>query len=336
MSGLVSVIVPAYNAAKSLSRCLDSIIAQGYSDLEIVVVNDGSTDATAQVAQRYSPRIIYLEQNNQGETAARNTGFAAAKGDYITFLDHDDYWEPGFVSEAVRFLEENPAAIGVSAGVEHRSALKELPVIRPAFLASEAGLPRNPELLSDFFSFWADHDHICAGSAMLRAEVIRASGGQRTDLVLSGDMEFWAYLSTFGPWGFIPRVLLHVDGTQVAEGKLYEKYYARFSRCAPILSWASRVQPVLCENHRAGFDRIYARVALGYIFAYVFVKRDREALLAARMFSGRMEGPFGKLWTAASSGGWPAWRATCMLVRFRTKLQYARAERTLAATLKCL
>jgi hypothetical protein len=67
---------------------------------------------------------------------------------------------------------------------------------------------------------------------MLRGSLIDQAGGQRTDLVLSGDMEYWAYLATFGPWGFIPRVLLHIDGRQIARGKLYEKFYNRFRRCA--------------------------------------------------------------------------------------------------------
>jgi hypothetical protein len=184
-------------------------------------------------------------------------------------------------------------------------------------------------VIDHFFDFWFEHDHICAGSAMLRGSLIDAAGGQRTDLVLSGDMEYWAYLATFGPWGFIPRVLLHVDGTQVARGGLYRKFHDRYSRCATIESWEARIVPRLRDEDRAGFEKVRGRVASGYVFAKVFVGRDDEAMTTARAYAKNLEGRFGRVWRLGLSAGPISWAPLCRIVRLRTRLQYYVAGRKL-------
>lgn len=93
-SPLVSVIIPIYNVEAFLSQCLDSVIAQTYTNLEIILVNDGSPDNSAAICKEYAEkdsRIVYIKQNNAGLSAARNHGMRLAKGDYILFLDSDDY-----------------------------------------------------------------------------------------------------------------------------------------------------------------------------------------------------------------------------------------------------
>src|SRR6266513_5232454 len=88
-SGLVSVIIPCYNQAHFLHEAIESVLAQTYSNREIIVVDDGSTDNTATVARCHSPpRYIY--QENAGPSAARNTGFEQSRGEYLVFLDADD------------------------------------------------------------------------------------------------------------------------------------------------------------------------------------------------------------------------------------------------------
>lgn len=97
---LVSVIVPVYNAEKYLARCLDSIVGQTYRNLEIILVNDGSTDLSGAICLRYAqndPRIRLFSQENQGLSAARNTGLDHMTGEYIHFVDADDYISPYMV-----------------------------------------------------------------------------------------------------------------------------------------------------------------------------------------------------------------------------------------------
>ncbi len=327
--GLVSVVIPAFNGAKSVARAIEHALAQTYSNVQIIVVNDGSTDETEAVIQRFMDRVRYIRQHNQGETAARNAGFAVARGEFVTFVDHDDFWEPQFIEATVDFLRRHPQAVAVSVGHEHRTALKSTCTIKPAFLARELSADDNGYIIDRFFDFWHEHDHICAGSAMLRGTLIDAAGGQRTDLALSGDMEYWAYLATFGKWGFIPRVLLHVDGTQVPRGRLFKKFLHRYSRCASIECWEQRIVPRLAAQDRGGFAKVRGRVAGGYVFAKVFAGNDRDARRTATSHAPYLEGKFGRLWRLGLAGGPLLWSALCTAVRLRTRIQYAIAERKL-------
>ncbi len=95
MSELVSCVVPVHNGHRFLTEALDSIFAQTYRPIEAIVVDDGSTDGTADVAARYLRPIRIIRQDNQGTAAARNTGIRAAAGPFIAFLDADDLWPAG-------------------------------------------------------------------------------------------------------------------------------------------------------------------------------------------------------------------------------------------------
>lgn len=329
--GQVSVIVPAYNAERGLRRCLDSVLAQTYPHREIILVNDGSTDGTAAIAEEYDGRIRAIAQSNRGECAARNTGLFSANGEFLTFLDHDDYWDPLFLETCVRFLEEHPDASAVSTASDHRSALSALVHRMPARSAT-AGVEGSGRVLDNFFAFWADHDHVCAGSVVLRGSLFDEAGGQREDLVLSGDLEYWGYLATFGRWGFIPRVLLHVDGTQSEGPGLYEKFHRRYQMCASVADWEARIAPRISHADRKGFERVRGRVATWYVFAKVFVERDREAFDEARAYRAHLHGKYGMLWRAGQTVGTIPWMLMARLLRVRVRAQYRRAARASGGT----
>lgn len=110
-----SIVVPAYNSADTLPATLDSLLAQSFSDFEIIVVNDGSTDETGAVAAAYAtdPRVNVVSQANRGLAGARNTGIAAARGEYIGFCDADDLWAREKLAAHVEHLDQN-ADIGLS------------------------------------------------------------------------------------------------------------------------------------------------------------------------------------------------------------------------------
>jgi glycosyltransferase involved in cell wall biosynthesis len=103
----VSVIVPAYNRERYLGAALDSALGQDYRRLEIIVIDDGSTDGTAGVVHSYS-NVRYVYQPNRGVAAARNTGVAVSHGEILSFLDSDDLWMPEKLRLQVRFLLESP------------------------------------------------------------------------------------------------------------------------------------------------------------------------------------------------------------------------------------
>ena len=106
-SPLVSVIIPIYNVEKYLRECLDSVINQSYTNLEIICVNDGSTDSSGEIVQEYAKkdcRIVYIEQQNSGQSIARNVGLERVKGEWIYFLDADDYIDLDCLEEMVSAL----------------------------------------------------------------------------------------------------------------------------------------------------------------------------------------------------------------------------------------
>ena len=116
MDDKITVIVPVYNVENYLRKCLDSIIAQTYKNLEIIVVNDGSTDASGEICKEFAEidhRIIYIEQENAGLSAARNTGLENMSGDYVTFVDSDDWIEQDYVETLYKKIVEYQADIAV-------------------------------------------------------------------------------------------------------------------------------------------------------------------------------------------------------------------------------
>ena len=101
----ISVIIPAYNTAKYIKRCIVSLLNQTYKNIEIIVINDGSTDNTLEMAKQFN--ITVLDKENGGVSSARNMGLKIATGDYICFVDADDYVEKNYIESVVNILNEN-------------------------------------------------------------------------------------------------------------------------------------------------------------------------------------------------------------------------------------
>jgi glycosyltransferase involved in cell wall biosynthesis len=105
---LVSVVIASHNASAFVSDAVDSVLAQTYQPVEVIVVDDGSQDNTREVLMPYFKRIHYIWQENQGAAAARNVGIAASQGSYVAILDADDLWLPEKLTEQIAFLNRNP------------------------------------------------------------------------------------------------------------------------------------------------------------------------------------------------------------------------------------
>ena len=114
---LISVIIPVYNSEKYLERALDSVLNQTYKDLEIIVVDDGSTDGSGKIIAKYQkkdPRIISIRQKNSGQAAARNAGIRLAKGEFLAFLDGDDAYDKDFILKLLNGFDDDDIDIAVS------------------------------------------------------------------------------------------------------------------------------------------------------------------------------------------------------------------------------
>ncbi len=107
----VSVIIPTFNCAVYLPQAIESVLGQTWQDFELIVVDDGSTDDTCQVLAPYQNRLVYLYQENQGESSARNKGIQVAQGEYLAFLDSDDLWLATKLERQITVLEAWPSAV---------------------------------------------------------------------------------------------------------------------------------------------------------------------------------------------------------------------------------
>ena len=109
---ILSVVIPVYNVVGTLRRCVDSVVAQDVDDMEIIIVDDGSTDGSAVICDEYkSPRILVVHQPNRGLSEARNAGIRLAQGEFITFVDSDDYLEPGTYTALLNRMKNDDADI---------------------------------------------------------------------------------------------------------------------------------------------------------------------------------------------------------------------------------
>ena len=117
--GLVSCIVPVFNGEKYIAETIESILSQTYPNIEIIVINDGSTDNTLSVLNPFDKHLSLHSQSNLGQSAARNAGLKMAKGDYISFLDADDLWDPEKTQLQVDHLTANPSILACFAHVRN-------------------------------------------------------------------------------------------------------------------------------------------------------------------------------------------------------------------------
>lgn len=126
---MISVIVPAYNVEKSLSKCVDSVLNQTIRDFELIIVNDGSTDKTLEIANDYAKRdnrVKVINKENTGANFSRKVGFENSVGDYISFVDADDYLEPGYLETLYLAFEKDIDIVVCSYFIEYEKSTKKI------------------------------------------------------------------------------------------------------------------------------------------------------------------------------------------------------------------
>jgi glycosyltransferase involved in cell wall biosynthesis len=194
----VSALIPAYNAAETIERALDSVYAQTYDNIiEVIVVDDGSEDNTAEIVREKHPDVTLIRQENRGVGAARNCGLRHARGDLVAFLDADDEWTPVHVADLVQVATPFPEAGLLSAGY----AFRPDDSVETVFSHASAE-PISGDFLAVSQHLWIAHTSATAVKRMTALEV----GGYREDMPLSEDTEFFARVYLSSDFGFHPRV----------------------------------------------------------------------------------------------------------------------------------
>lgn len=189
---LVSIIVPAYNCAHFLPEALDSILAQQYPNIEVIVVDDGSSDGSAEIAEAYGSPVKVIRQKNQGPAAARNRGVRESRGEYLAFLDGDDVWLPGKLLAQLEYFASHKE-VGIVYGNFKRWRMNEAGDYPPkeAFITSE----QNGGIV-DRESGWIYHQLlldsiICIITAVIPRSLFETLGGFDESLRVGEDYDFW-------------------------------------------------------------------------------------------------------------------------------------------------
>ena len=273
----VSVVIPVFNGALLIERCLHSVYQQnGDYQLEVIVIDDGSTDHSIALVNAYSETITLIEQTNQGPAAARNKGLERATGSYVAFLDADDYWDPNFLKHTVGFMETHKV-VAVSVGQIHKITGKSDRVM-PQLDDTKDKTNTNGVVLDDFYDFWAAHNHVCTGSVLMRTQIAKQTGGQRPELRITEDLEFWGYLATFGAWGFIPKVLFVSDGGLVTKSQGWlQKNRKRWQSAPTVEDWEARIIKNIKPKDRTSFEKVKGRIAKNLAYAMIMSNRYEQA-----------------------------------------------------------
>jgi glycosyltransferase involved in cell wall biosynthesis len=196
---LVSIIIPLYNSEKYIQRTVESALAQSHEDLEVIVVDDGSKDLSADIVNSIMDnRLRYVYQKNGGVSSARNHGFKLCKGEYITFLDSDDILHEKSFEEKVKYAEANPCF-----GLVHG----HLQVIDTEFnFLDDIQKGKEGWILEDLLK-WEENCVPSPSSAMIRRSVLEEVGGFDTDLSTAADQEFYFRVAEKYQIGMVDMVL---------------------------------------------------------------------------------------------------------------------------------
>lgn len=209
-SGLVSVIIPAYNAAGLIGETLQSIFKQSYGAIEVIVVDDGSTDNTADVVRAYAPKVILLQQPNSGGCASpRNHGLGLAQGEFVTFFDADDLMLPDKLQRQVDFLRRHPGCDTVLMDYRNFDEHGEAPQAHFAScdqLRREAARCGGGEFLLDARTatrILITENYAIAGSPLIRRSVFERVQPFDENLLASEDLDLIYRLARHGGLGII-------------------------------------------------------------------------------------------------------------------------------------
>ena len=247
----VTVVIAAYNAERFVRKTLDSVFAQSLDNIEVVIVDDGSTDGTPDIIRSYlDPRLTVLRQKNSGVSAARNAGLVIARAPYIFFLDADDVLLPDALEKMAQALDREPDHVACFAHhmriAEDDTVLSTTEDLRWKMFPAEDTLR---ELIAKNF--------IVCGAICIRTEAARAVHGFHPALKLGEDWEFWCRLAVLGDFSAMP-------------GFVALKYRQRFSSA----NYRLRTTP-LRQNFEA-IEAVYSNPAIRQKFSPAELKRRRR------------------------------------------------------------
>lgn len=186
-----TVIIPLYNKELYIAKTLESVFSQSFTDFEVIVIDDGSTDGSAAMVKQFNdPRLQYFYKTNGGVSSARNTGISLAKATFIAFIDADDLWEPNHLEEFFKLQLDFPQAGLLAARYELKFSEKR--IVKPHF----KNLPENFRgIVPDFFEANLTYRVVTASSVAIKTGILKATGLFNTGLSNGEDNDMWTRIA---------------------------------------------------------------------------------------------------------------------------------------------
>ena len=215
MNPKVSVVIPTYNRAGKVEKGIESVLAQTFTELEVIVVDDGSSDDTGKILRKtFGDRIRYYFQNNQGASVGRNKGIEEARGEWIAFLDSDDLWEKDKLEWQFKALERFGSQCG---GCYTDTRFFNHPETRTMFqmveqeYRHEGTMGISPDVLPRLVRPGGAGMVVCLSSLVARADAVRKTGGFNPKLLYSQDSEFMFRLAMLTGFCYVNLPLVRFD-----------------------------------------------------------------------------------------------------------------------------
>jgi len=252
----VAVIIPVFNGAETVGDAIDSVLAQSFRDFESIVVDDGSTDATPAVLERYGGAIRVITQPNAGISAARNAALRASASEFVALLDCDDVWRPAMLERSVAALDRNQSCVLVYTNLEITDS-NGTSLNTSLVGAATAHAPTLDEMLTQLWP-------IMPSAVVMRRRALEAIGGFAEEFRSYGyeDAYCWLRLREIGGFHYIPEPLVKWRFApfprplkRVSPNPQAQATFARLVR----ERWGRSVEPLLRSRRRA------SRSILGYI-----------------------------------------------------------------------
>ena len=197
----VSIIIPNYNYARYLSDAIESALNQSYKPIEVIVVNNGSTDNSLEILKHFENRIRVIDQANLGQSGARNSGLNHAQGDYIAFLDADDYWHPEKIEKQVKLLSSNTRLVYSGISKINNFDRKITSQIEPIFRGN----------CSEYFLSEPAVSIVLSGesTAIFSRTLINEVGNFDGNLNSAAGWDFFRRCSRYSSFDFVPEPLTY-------------------------------------------------------------------------------------------------------------------------------
>lgn len=272
MAPQVSVLIPSYNHAHYLDHALQSVISQSFSDWEAIVIDDGSTDDTQKVTAQFDdPRIRYIYQENQGLSAARNTGLREANSETIALLDADDIWKDNYLETMLAPLENQPEAVAVYCGFQYIDENGQ-----------DVGIPSIKVVPPDEFReyFAANGNWLVPSGVVFRKIIAEEEGCFDESLRAVEDAYLWSKMSYQGPFVGIPLPLVgyrrHASNMSSDPQRMVSSNYKILERYhgppqGDVSNWTDRKKFVYARYFRSATTRYLAFGDL-QMSAYLFLR----------------------------------------------------------------